>query len=79
MREKPFLQHLREDNSSTISTIEILRRLNQATNGRSGPKTIMQKLWRELTYVEIFTQKALLIVAFMAIAIFLFFWLPPLL
>ena len=72
MRKKPFLQHLMDDNNSTLSTIDILRRLDQVTN---APKTIMQKFWRELTYVGIWVHKALLIVAFNAIAVFLFFWL----
>lgn len=76
MRKKPFLRHLKDNNNSTLSTIDILRRLNQATN---GPTTIMQKFWRELTYVGIWVHKALLIVAFNAIAVFLFFWLLSLL
>lgn len=87
MRKKPFLQHLKDDNNSTLSTIDILRRLNQAGNSLAdteyesthGPRTIQQKfwraLWRELTYVGIWVQKALLIVAFNAVGVFLFFWL----
>ena len=79
MRQKPFLQHLKDDNNSTLSTIDILRRLNQVTNAQYGPKTIMQKFWRELTCVGIWVHKALLIVAFNAIAVFLFLWLLSLL
>jgi hypothetical protein len=90
-QQKPFLQYLKDDNKSTLDTIEILRRLNQATNALKdaeyerlhGPRTFMQKfwraLWRELTYVGIWVRKTLLIVAFNAIAIFLFFWLLSLL
>lgn len=96
--KRSFLQHLKDDNKSTNSTIVILRQLNQATNALKdaqadgeyesahGPRTIKQKvwlglfrlgraLWRELSYVGIWAHKALLIVLFNAIAIFLFFWL----
>ena len=75
MRKKPFLRHLKDDNNSTLSTIDILRRLDQVTDAQYGPKTIMQKFWRELTYAGIWVHKALMIVAFNAIAVFLFFWL----
>ena len=81
-QQKPFLQHLKDDNNS-LSTIHILRQLDQAKNSLAdythGPRTIKQKVWRELTYVGIWVHKALLIVAFNAIAMFLFFWLLSLL
>lgn len=73
MRKKPFLQYLKDDNTSTLRTIHILRQLDH------GPTTIMQRFRRELTYVGIWVHKALLIVAFNAIAVFLFFWLLSLL
>jgi hypothetical protein len=87
MRKKTFLQQLKDDNNSTLSTIHILRRLNQAGNALSDmederthcPRTIKQILWRELTYVGIWVHKALLLLAFNAIAVFLFFWLLSLL
>jgi hypothetical protein len=76
MRQNPFLQQLKDDNTSTLSTIAILRQLNQAGN---APTAVMQKVWRELTYVGIWVHKAPLLVAFNAIAVFLFFWLLSLL
>ncbi len=73
MRQKPFLQYLKDDNTSTLRTIHILRQLDY------GPTTVMRKFWRELTYVGIWVQKALLLVAFNAVGVCVFFWLLSLL